>query len=135
MIQNAHLAKEIVVTFTNEIGVLANVSDVLSTQGINIEAISGYALNNEATLLLLTSNNAKALAVLQEERYTSAREEEVVVVDMVNKPGTLNKITSKLAIEGIDIYHHYCSVCPSGCPARVVLATSDNERAFLIFKE
>jgi len=135
MITNAHLGKEVVITVTNEIGVLADVSRILSEKEINIEAISGYSSGGKAVILLLTSNNQRAIKALQGERYTSAKEQEVVVVDIENKPGTLASITDKLAAEGIDIKHNYGTICPRGCPARIIMSTSDNDKAFLIFKE
>ncbi|MFH1867497.1 MAG: hypothetical protein ABH843_00875 [Candidatus Omnitrophota bacterium] len=133
--RNAHLTKEIVITVANEIGVLDDLSRILSENSVNIEAISGYAASGKAVIMLLTDNNRRALSVLQKERYTSAEEKEVVVIDIINKPGTLRSITAKLAAEGIDIKHNYGTICPRGCPARIIISTSDNERAFLIFKE
>lgn len=133
--RNAHLGKELVITVANEIGVLADLSRILADNNINIEALSGYAAGGKATIMLLTDNNRHALNALQKERYTSAKEKEVVVIDIVNRPGTLKSITAKLAAEGIDIMHNYGTICPRGCPARIIISTSDNEKAFLIFKE
>ena len=52
-----------------------------------------------------------------------------------NKPGVLKTITRVLEDNGVDIKHVYGSSCPGGCPATIVLNTSDNEKALVAFKK
>lgn len=135
MVTGAHLGKEIVVSVKNEIGVLADMSKILADHGVNIEAVSGHATDSEAAIMLMTDDNLRAKEALQKERYKSAQESEVVVIDLENKPGALKNITTRLAGEGIDIKHIYGTICPKGCPARLIVSTSDNEKALLVFKK
>ena len=135
MIKNARLAKEIVVTVVNKIGVLADMSKLVAEHGVNIESVAGYAANNEAKIMLVTDDNLRASDALKKAGYKSLKEEEVVIVELDNKAGALKQITSCLAAEGIDIKHVYGTTCPGGCPARIVLSTSDNEKALVAFKK
>ena len=134
MVRDAHLGKEVVVVVGNKIGVLADLSKIVSDHGINIEAVAGYADGAEAKIMLVTNDNLRALDALTKNGYKSSKESEVLVLEMENKAGVLKNITAKLASEGIDIRYIYGTTCNSGCPSRVVLSTSNNEKAVVAFK-
>jgi hypothetical protein len=134
MLKDANIGKGIIVTVGNKIGVLAHMSQILANHGINIDAIVGYTDIEEARIMLVTNDNARAIDVLKKEGYRSAIETEVIMVKLENNPGALESITTKLASAGIDIKYIYGTTCPTGCPARLVLSTSDDEKALLAFK-
>ena len=133
MIKSAKLGKQIVLTVVNKIGVLADMSRLTADHGINIQAVAGYALNNEAKIMLVSDDNLRASDALKKAGYNSLKEEEVVIVDLEDKPGALKLITSDLAKEGIDIKQLYGTTCASGCPAKIVLSTNNNEKALVVF--
>ncbi len=133
MLKNANLAKVIVVAVVNRIGVLADISKILSDHGINIEAVEGYAADEKAKIMLVTDDNLRAVDALTKKNYKTA-EEEVILVELENKAGALRNITAKLASIDIDIKYIYGTACPTGCPARIVLSTSDNEKAIVGLK-
>lgn len=134
MIKGASLAKEIVVTVGNKIGILADMSKILADHGINIEAVAGYTDNSDAKIMLVTDDNLRAVDALKKNNYSSVVEKEIVVVKLENKAGALKNITAKLAAEGVDIRYIYGTTCSAGCPASIVLSTSDNEKAVVAFK-
>ncbi len=134
MVKNAEMGKEIVVTVANKAGILANMSKILADHGINIEGVAGYAQNNEAKIMIVTDDELRAKEALVKAGYKTIKEKEVVVVELVNKPGALKGITAKLAEEKIDILYTYGTACPTGCPARLILSTSDNEKALVAIK-
>jgi hypothetical protein len=134
MVRSAAIAKEIAVRIINKIGVLADVSGILSECGINIEAVNGYAVKNIATIMILTNDNLRAVEALKKAGYTDSKEKEVVIIELENKIGSLKDITAKLAEEEIDISHIYATVCSGGCPAKIVLSTNNNEKTLAIFK-
>lgn len=135
MIKSAKLSKEITVTVANKIGILANISKMMADHGLNIEAVAGYAVNNEAKIMFVTEDNLRASDALKKSGYKSMKENEVIIVDLENKPGALRSITGVLSEEGIDIKQVYGTACASGCPAKIVLSTSDNEKALMAFKK
>jgi len=135
MVNAATLGKELAVTVINKIGVLAEVSRILADHGLTIDGISGYSKeDNTAVLLLVVDDILRAGEALSKAGYKAIKENEVVLLDIDNKPGALKNLTAKLAIHDIDIKYLYGTACPSGCPARMVLCTSDNEKALLLFK-
>lgn len=135
MVKSASLGKEVVVNITNRIGILADISKILADHGINIEAIAGYATANEAKLMFVTGDNLRASDALIKAGYKGARENPVVIVELDDKPGALRNITTKLAAENIDIRYIYGTACSDKCPAKIVLSTSNDEKALLVFKK
>jgi len=135
MLKNAHLGKEIVVTVVNKIGVLADMAKIMAEHGLNIEAVAGYATDSEAKIMLVTNDNLRASDALRKAGYKSLKEHEVVIVELENKAGALKQVTGTLASQGIDIKHIYGTTCPGGCPARIVISASDNEKALVAFKK
>ncbi|MBN2453423.1 MAG: ACT domain-containing protein [Candidatus Omnitrophica bacterium] len=134
MIKNANLSKELVITVPNKAGILADISRILADHGINIEGVAGYEANGEAKIMLSVNDTLRAKDALDKAGYKNMKEHEIILVDLVNKPGALKSITAKMAAEKIDIKYTYGTTCVSGCPARIVLSTSNNEKALVLFK-
>ncbi len=134
MLKAINLTKGIIVTVANKIGVLADMSKILADHGINIEAVKGYAENGKAKIMLITDDNLRSIDALKKSGYKSAVESEMIMLELENNPGALNNITAKLASEEIDIKFIYGTTCPSGCPARIILSTSDDEKALVALK-
>ena len=135
MVRSANLGKEIVITVPNKIGILANVSKILADHGINIEGVAGYSSNNEAKIMLVADDTLRAKEALIKGGYKNTKENEVLVLELENKPGALKVITARLAEEKIDIKYTYGTACPSGCPARIIISTSSNEKALVLFNK
>jgi len=133
MVKDVKLAKEIVVVQKNKVGILANISKILADAGINIRGVAGYAIDNDARIMLVTEDNLRAMDALKKSGYEAVKENEVVVAELVNKPGAMKSFTAKLAAEGVDMKYIYGSVC-SKDPGIIVLSTSDNEKVVVIFK-
>lgn len=135
MVKDAGLRKEILVTEKNKAGILANLSKILSEHGINIEGVAGYAVNNEAKIMLVTEDDVRAQDAIKKAGYKQVSENEVVEVELVNKAGALKTVGAKLASAGIDIKYAYGTICSEGCPAKIILSTSDNEKTLVLLKQ
>ena len=136
MLKSARLAKEIVVSVVNKIGVLAEMSKLVAEHGINIIALAGYAeKDNTAKIMLISEDNQRISDALKKAGYKSLSEREVILLELENKIGALKEITAKLAAEDVDIKQIYGTTCAAGCPASIVVATSNNEKALLAFKK
>ena len=135
MIKNLVRAKEISVATKNEIGALARIMSWLVNHGINIEAIAGYSnyAGNQGNLVFITNNNEEAIGELIRSGYEDITENDVIVMELENRPGALKNISEILALSKININYIYCTTCSNGCPAKIVLSTSDNVRAVTIF--
>ncbi len=134
MIRSVSLGKEIAVVVENKVGILASMSRILADHGINIEGVAGYEAGNEAKLMFVVTDTLRAKEALQKAGYNKIKENEVVIIDLENKPGALKGITAKMASENIDIRYMYGTTCSEGCPARVIVATANNEKALLALK-
>jgi hypothetical protein len=134
MLKDVNLGKELVVSLPNKVGILANISKILADHGINIEGVAGYAQGTDAKIMIVAEDTLRAKEALEKGGYRSVKENEVIVIDLENKPGALKVITAKLAKDGIDIRYTYGTACPSGCPARLIMATSANEKAVVSLK-
>ena len=136
MVKDARLGKEIDVMVANKIGILAEMSKILADSGINIEAVAGYATpDKNAKIMLVAEDTTRASDALKKAGYKSLKENEVVIVELENKAGALKEITAKLASANIDIKQVYGSACAAGCPAKIIVSTSDNKKALVALKE
>lgn len=134
MIKNLVRASEISVGTRNEVGALARMMSFLVNHGINVETIAGYSdqTGRQGNLIFITDDNQKSIAELVNNGYEDIEEREVIVIELENSPGTLKNISELLATNGINIEYIYGSTCSSGCPAKIVFATSDNDEAFRV---
>ena len=136
MIRSLALSKEISVVVVNEIGALSKMTSFLVNHGINLEAIAGYSNNigDQAGIMFITSDNIAALKALADSGYTDTKENEVIIVELENTPGALKNISEILAQNDINITYIYCTTCMGGCPAKIILSTTDNLRAINALK-
>lgn len=137
MIRSVNLGEVIVITTKNKVGLLADISSMLSDNGINIEAVAGYATGATAKVLLITSANLTMVGALKRKKYRSVKELEVVIIDLEDKPGALKVVTTELKKKKIDIKYLYVTACSckSGCISKMVLQTSDNETAIALLSK
>ena len=122
----AVLDKQLVITVNNRVGTLAEVTDVVSSSGINLIAICAYAVENHGVIMFVSDDNQKAKKLLKAKKY-DLREEEVVLLSIDNKPGALQTVTEKIAEAGIDLTLIYGSVDKKAKTSRIVLISEDNK--------
>jgi len=130
------IGREVSVVVINEVGALAKVTSFLVNHGINVEAVAGYSnhVGDQAGLMFITDDNVSAINELTHNGYEDVRENEVIIVELENTPGALKNISERLTQNDINIAYIYCTTCMQGCPAKIILSTSDNERAFELLK-
>lgn len=134
MLKDVNLGKELVVSLTNKVGILADIAKILADHGINVEGVAGYAEGNDAKIMIVAEDTLRAKEALEKGGYKTIKENEVLVLDLENKPGALKVVTARLAKDGIDIRYTYGTACSSGCPSRIIMATSANEKALVSLK-
>ncbi|MBU1125663.1 MAG: ACT domain-containing protein [Candidatus Omnitrophica bacterium] len=127
---------EIVVTAANKAGILADITGLLSEKGVNLEAVAGYAgKDKKARIMLVCADSARAVALLKKSGYRSIKENTVVLLAINDRPGSLGAIADALAAARIDIKQIYGTTCSTGCPAKIVLSTSNNKKALAVLKK
>ena len=120
------MAQDYTVMLPNRPGVLANLSTNMGKAGINIEGISGTQYQDKVVLHLLFDKSQEAQALLSKNKITVMSTREVLVVDIVDKPGELGKITQKMANAEVNIDFVYLAT-----NSRLVLGVDDPETAIV----
>ena len=121
--------KQISVFLENQKGRLAEVTRILTQQGINIRALSLADTANFGVLRLIVNEPDRCLRVLREHELV-AQETDVIAVEIGDKPGSLHSVVEILECEGLNIEYLYAFVDRSQDEAIVVFKIDDLEHAF-----
>ncbi|MDD5005300.1 MAG: hypothetical protein PHS93_02200 [Candidatus Omnitrophica bacterium] len=108
----AILAKELMVDTDNKIGMLADISSLITDAGVNITAICAYAVADKAIFRIITSDNNKAKSALAQKGF-KVRENDVVTVMLADKAGQAKMVADKIKKAGINLDSLYGTTC--GC--------------------
>ena len=122
--------KEILFTRENKIGELEEISRIIKDNGVNIRAISAWAVNGKAVFRLITSDNAKTKELLLAKG--TVEEREVVIVEMLDEVGQLQLLAFKLKGSGLDLDYIYGTTYEPGKSAIIIFSANDNEKALEI---
>ncbi len=116
-------AKQLTVQLANKPGTLAQVAQALGRAKVNMRALAVF----EGRAKIICEDPAKGRDALQKEGlYASI--EDCLTVDMLDQPGPLGDICSRLAEVGINIDYAYTGIAPSD-KAVIVMVVSDLDRA------
>ena len=127
-------SQEILVRKKNDVGILFEISTLLSAQSVNILGVSAGVCGEECLIRLITDDNTKAKDVLA-ANYFVPEEENVILVEMPHRPGSLKQMTKALAQEGIDIRHIYAAADRDSDKCMLVFHSSNDEVAMAKLKE
>ncbi len=118
------MAKDLQVELEDRPGTLAQLGEALGRAGVNIEGICGVPVQGKGRIHVLVEDAAAARRALEAAGIPVVAEREVLVVDVVDQPGTLGSVARKVADAGVNIDWVYLAT-----RTRLVLAVSDLERA------
>ena len=125
--------KQLTVFIENRMGRLEEVTEILSSNNINIICISLADTSEYGMLRMIVSQPAAACEALCNSGF-SALLTDVTAVKLPHHFGTLKKLSGLLSANSIDISYMYALT--SGDDAAIVIKTSDTEKAEdLISKE
>ena len=104
--------KEITVIVPNKIGALADVTEALGNNGINIESIAAQGFRDQGVIRIITSDEKSAMHVLTKMSAVKEGEYEikigdVIIISMPDRPGELAKIARKIARAGLNLESVY----------------------------
>ncbi|PMS21960.1 hypothetical protein C0Z18_05360 [Trinickia dabaoshanensis] len=112
---------------TDRTGLIAELSGLLATNGVNVAAMDGRAVGTNAILHIDVDNLSAAMAVLT-RAGCQVMSDEVLTLQVENVPGALARVASELAEANLDIrMMRTVSRQPDSCI--VTIATSDNAQA------
>lgn len=122
--------KQISTFIENKKGHLAAFTDILAENNINIRAICVYDSIEYGILRLVVDDPYKASELFREAGHT-VRMADVVVIEPLDQPGTMNKIFHLLADYDINIEYIY-PYAVKDAPYMLILATSDPDKALTL---
>jgi hypothetical protein len=118
------IRSELVLRLQNSPGALARVCDLLSTERVNLVALS---LEPNGTLRLIVDNPVHAKGVLTERRY-DVSERNALVVQVGNDPGAFAAVARMLAASGVNLDYVYATAREGQPTAIVVIGVPDAMR-------
>ena len=125
--------KQLSFTLPTRAGLLSEVTSALARAKVNITAICAYEMAKNAYFMLATDSAARAKKRLAFLRI-GIEEEDVVVVEMPNKVGELQKVAKKIADAGINIDYMY-GTAAAGKSSTCVFKTSDDKKAIKVINK
>ncbi len=119
---------QLTVTLENKPGALAELCTELSKLAVNIVAIMAPESGSQTPVRMVTTSHETAKRVLAELKlkYT---EQKVLAIRVADRPGSLGRLTRKLAENNINVDYIYGSMVKGMGKALIVLAVSDVDRA------
>jgi len=130
-------AKEITATFSDTVGLTAKVAAALATENVNILAGTGYSasgMRRKATFTLIVDDLVKAEKALEKIGADDVQDSSVIMVEMANKVGALERISKLIADAGINIYYFYATTS-SGKTATCVIKTEDDKKTIKVLSK
>lgn len=121
--------KEFKVYSENKKGELARIAEALALSSVNIEAIASEDAHPRSFLRIVTNdvNTTKKALVRAGYEY---EEKNIIVVDLIDRPGELAKLAKRMARAGVNIESIYLLE-----KARVALAVDNPEKALKALKK
>ena len=118
------IIKQISIFMENTTGRLADVTDLLAKEGINLRAISIADTTDFGILRMVADQPDEAIRLLKEAGFT-ARETDVIGVEVPDHPGELARIMALFRDAGVGIEYLYASLEHKADQAVIVLKIDD----------
>lgn len=94
---------DLTVRLQHQPGTLADLGEALGAAGVNIDGICGITCEGEGLLHLLVEDPGEARRVLEESGFEVEVELQVLLIDIIDRPGELGGIARRLADAGLSI--------------------------------
>ncbi|MBU0532477.1 hypothetical protein KKB44_03215 [Candidatus Micrarchaeota archaeon] len=125
--------RTITIVSNDKVGLLADISYVLAKEKVNIESISADVISGKGIITLTLSDAEKGKEVLESAGF-KVEELNSVVVKLDDKPGELNRITSSLSKEGVNIQNVHM-ISKDGKTTVLSLMVDNPRKTALILKD
>jgi hypothetical protein len=121
------MPRNLTVILGDKPGELARLGTVMGDASVNIKGLAAFTGDGRGVIHLLIDepDSERALAALKAASIGVADEREVLVVDIVDRPGTLGELALELAEANVNIDLAYATFGDT----QLVIATDDMESA------
>src|SRR5207237_10654922 len=120
----AHHLKDLTIELDEKVGAVASAAEALGKAGVNIEGICGFVVGGKGVGHVLVADPGKARQALQTAGARVTSEQDALVLDIEDKPGSLGKLTRKIADAGVNLNAVYLAT-----KTRVVIGAPDIDKA------
>jgi len=127
------MLKQISVVLKNVPGQLADLSELLGKEGVNIRAISVADTSEVSTVRIVVDEPAKALNILKGHKF-QVYENEVLAVETPDHPGGLNAVVNPLKEGKINVHYLYPFLGRASDQAIVILGVDKIKEAEKVLK-
>ena len=129
------IIKQISIFVENKSGRLAEITDIIAKNNINIRALSIADTTNFGILRIIVDDPNKVEQILKENEITVSITS-VISICVEDKPGGLAKILKTLASDNIDIEYMYAFVSHQNADkAYVIMRIEEDFKAMEILKK
>jgi len=111
----------------DRLGELARVAEALAQNAINIRGLATDRVGTRPAIKIITDDEASTRKAL-ERAGLEFEESDVVVVDLIDRPGEIAKVARKAARAGVNINSVFL-MGKKGTPAAIALGTRDAKKA------
>jgi hypothetical protein len=130
----AEVAHQLSIFVANKPGVLGKVCDLLRKEKINIFAITTSDNRDHSIIRLVVDHPRRALDVL-EDYGTLVQETDVIMIDGLNRPGTIAEMAHALGEAKINIDYLYCATPPSAKAGLLIFKPSNVAKALKVLNK
>lgn len=121
-------ATQLAIFLSNRPGALVRVCDALAAAEVNIHALSTSDTIDHSVVRMVVSDPTKALMLLGEAGVL-ALENEVLMIELVNEPGTLAAVAAVLSKSDVNIEYAYMAATAKAGRGLMVLRPNDVDKA------
>ena len=119
--------KRIIVTVENEVGVLADITQVLAREDINLASINTEGRGDSGLVILTTEECDRALHALMNAGYRAITDD-ALIIKLRDEPGALAKVAARFRDAAVNIQSLHL-LNRHGDYATVVLTADDRAKA------
>ena len=123
------IGKQISISLKNEPGTLANLTDVLGSNGINIFALCVLEGLDHGYIRIVVDKPDDAIQLLRDSGHL-VLVHDVLLMDLPNRPGSMLTFTRAMAEAGINVEYLYCASGPQVEMGLVVVRVKEPQRAY-----
>lgn len=124
--------KQLTILTENQPGVLAKIATLLGQHGVNMESITAETFANSAIIHVVTSDFNTAKTLVEKNGFKTV-DSEVLLFEIIDRPGELGKVATSLSDEGINIENIYL-LSRKKDKAVLAMKLSDATKARQLFK-
>lgn len=128
------MMQQLSVFVENKVGSLRKVTSALGENGINIRAISVFDSPEFSILRIIVDEPDTAKKILFEKGF-AVKVSEVLAVELMDKPGDLDRVLALLAEHNLSINYIYSFVLRGEKAPLMVLNINDMKKAEAVLRE